>query len=80
MPQGSSVGKCPYCPMYYFMSETDKNRHLTVLHHDKKGKFLCTLSTFYVGRSCKVSIECEREVRYGVKLLSVIYPIFAKQV
>ena len=30
--------RCPYCPSFLFMSETEKKKHLTIFHHDKKGK------------------------------------------
>jgi hypothetical protein len=37
MPNSISIDACPYCPSYLFMSEAEKKRHLSVLHHDKKG-------------------------------------------
>lgn len=37
IPKPHSIGACPYCPCYHFMSFADKKKHLFVFHHDKKG-------------------------------------------
>ena len=36
LPCTINVGKCPYCPSYIFMSDTEKRRHMSVSHSDKR--------------------------------------------
>ena len=37
LPFKLSIGSCTYCENFIFMSETEKTRHMALLHHDKKG-------------------------------------------
>jgi len=37
LPCSIDIGCCPFCDAYVFLSETEKKRHLSVFHQDKKG-------------------------------------------
>lgn len=39
MPNTLAIGKCPYCDNFIFVSIAEKERHINVLHRDKKGKY-----------------------------------------
>ena len=37
LPCNIEVGVCPYCPIFLFLSDADKKRHLNAFHFRKKG-------------------------------------------
>ena len=40
LPCSINIGSCPYCDNFLFFSEAEKQKHLSVIHHPLKGKFL----------------------------------------
>ena len=53
LPFSLVVGDCPYCENFAFLSKTEKDRHMKVLHHDKKFNPFFVKLAFFLPSSLK---------------------------
>ena len=53
LPFSLVIGDCPCCENFAFLSKTEKDRQMKVLHHDKKGNPFSVKLALFLSSSLK---------------------------